>query len=154
MANHATLHDTTFRVGDTVKVFQLIREGDKERTQVYQGVVIGIKGAQENQSVTVRRIATGRIGVERIWPLVSPWITKVQVIKHGQVRRAKLYYLRKLVGRRATKVKEKLEVKTEKVAKAPVKPKKAGKKTPVSDVTAKKAARKPRRAAGKKASRK
>jgi large subunit ribosomal protein L19 len=151
MANQTTIRDTKVRVGDTIKVYQLIKEGDKERTQIYQGIVIGIKGAQENQTFTVRRIATGSVGVERIWPVVSPWITQVQVVKQGDVRRAKLYYLRKRVGRRATKVKEKL---VEKKEKAPQKVKKTTVKTPAKHVTAKKAAGKAGRKSGKKAARK
>jgi len=155
MANQATIKDTKVSVGDTVKVHQLIKEGDKERTQVFQGVVIAIKGAQENKTFTVRRIASGGIGVERIWPVVSPWITKVEVVKKGNVRRAKLFYLRKRVGRRATKVKEKLEEKADKAKPEKPKPaKKAAKKSPATDESKKKKPGKTGRTASKKAAKK
>lgn len=104
MANQAKFGETTFSVGDTVIVSQKIIEGGKTRTQPFEGIVIAIKGRGENKTFTVRKIATGGIGVERIWPLNSPWITKIQVKKKGKVRRAKLYYLRKRVGKLAKKV--------------------------------------------------
>jgi len=84
-----------FSVGDKIKVFQKIQEGDKIRIQPFEGIVIAIKGKGENKMFTVRKIAADRIGVERIWPLNSPWIEKIDIIKKGKVRRAKLYYLRK-----------------------------------------------------------
>lgn len=107
-------------VGDTVRVHYRLIEHEKiagktkrevkeevrERTQVFEGIVISIKGAAENTMFTVRRIATGAIGIERIFPLVSPWIRKVDVKKRAEVRRAKLYYLRKKVGREATRLDE------------------------------------------------
>lgn len=116
MANQAKFQETIFSVGDTVKVYQKIKEAGKTRLQAFQGVVIGIKGKEENKTFTVRRIATGGIGVERIWPLYSPHISKIQVVRKGKVRRAKLYYLRKRAGKRATKVREKV-AKVEKVEK-------------------------------------
>lgn len=96
-----------FSPGDTVKVYQKIKEGEKTRTQVFEGVVLGIRGRGENRSFMVRKIAVGGVGVERIWPVESPWIEKVAVLKKGKTRRAKLYYLRGRTGKRATKVKEK-----------------------------------------------
>jgi large subunit ribosomal protein L19 len=105
MANQAKFGETTFNVGDTLVVTQKIIEGGKTRTQNFEGIVIAIKGRGENKTFTVRKIAVGGIGVERIWPLSSPWITKIKVKKKGKVRRAKLYYLRKKTSKKATKVK-------------------------------------------------
>ncbi|MGB9911120.1 MAG: 50S ribosomal protein L19 [Microgenomates group bacterium] len=104
MANQAKFKDTTFKVGDTVIVSQKIIEGGKTRIQNFEGIVIAIRGRGENKTFTVRKIATGGIGVERIWPLNSPWIEKIKVKKQGKVRRAKLYYLRERVGKAAVKV--------------------------------------------------
>lgn len=158
MANQTTIKGTKVSAGDTVKVHQLIKEGDKERTQIFQGVVIAIKGTQENKTFTVRRIASGGIGVERIWPVVSPWITQVEVVKKGNVRRAKLFYLRKRVGRRATKVKEKLEEKTDKTkpekSKASKKSTKSAKKPSVPDEPKKKKSGKTGRTASQKTAKK
>ncbi len=96
MALFAKHKDTKFGVGDTVRVLQKIKEGDKERTQAFEGMVIGIKGREENKSFTVRRIGAQQIGVERIFPLEVPTIEKVEVVRKGTkgVRRAKLYYTR------------------------------------------------------------
>lgn len=107
MANRTKFGETVFSVGDQVKVHQKIIEDEKERMTIFEGIVIAIRGAGENKTFTVRRIATGGIGVERIWPLNTPWIKKIEVVKKGKVRRAKLYYLRKRVGRKAIKIKEK-----------------------------------------------
>ena len=84
-----------FLVGDTVKVYQIIKEDEKSRTQVFEGVVLGIKGRDENKSFMVRKLV-GDVAVERIWPVNSPNIEKVTVKNHSKkkVRRAKLYYLR------------------------------------------------------------
>lgn len=98
-----------FSVGDTIRVHQKIIEGEKTRTQIFEGVVIAIRGRAENKSFTVRKIGADSIGVERIWPLVSPWLKKITVENKGKVRRAKLYYLRKRVGRQATKIKKKIK---------------------------------------------
>lgn len=99
--------EINFSPGDIVKVYQKIKEGEKTRIQIFEGIVLGIRGRKENKSFTVRKIAVGGIGVERIWPVDSPSIEKVMVVKRGDVRRAKLYYLRQRVGKRAIKVKEK-----------------------------------------------
>jgi len=107
MAIQGTINKTTFNVGDTIVVHQKIQEGEKIRTQPFEGVVISIKGREENKSFMVRKIAKGNIGVERIWPLSSPWIERVEVKKRGKVRRAKLYYLREKTGREATRIKTK-----------------------------------------------
>jgi len=84
--------------GDTVKVHVKVKEGEKERIQVYQGIVIGIKGGGMRASFTVRKISSG-VGVERIFPLNSPSIDKMEVVRHGKVRRAKLYFLRAKLGK-------------------------------------------------------
>lgn len=89
-----------FRSGDTLKVHVKVREGDKERIQIFQGVVISRKGSGTNESFTVRKMSGG-IGVERVFPLHSPIIDKVEVLRRGRVRRAKLYYLRSLRGKAA-----------------------------------------------------
>jgi large subunit ribosomal protein L19 len=94
-----------FRPGDTVKVHARIREGEKERIQVFQGVVIRKRKGTTGASFTVRKISYG-IGVERIFPLHSPFIDKVEIVTRGKVRRARLYYLRKLRGK-AARIKEK-----------------------------------------------
>jgi large subunit ribosomal protein L19 len=91
-----------FRPGDTVKVSWRIREEGKERTQSFEGVVIAIKGAGISKTFTVRKIASLGIGVERIFPLHSPNLQKLEVVKGGKVRRAKLYYLREKAGKKAT----------------------------------------------------
>jgi large subunit ribosomal protein L19 len=96
----------SFEIGDTVEVHVKIVEGDKERIQLYTGVVIARKGDGTRASFTVRRIVQGE-GVERVFPLHSPKVADIQVKKKGRVRRAKLYYLRGRVGK-GTKVKEKL----------------------------------------------
>ncbi len=94
-----------FRVGDTVKVHYKIKEGSKERIQVFQGIVIQKRGMQISATFTVRKISEG-IGVERIFPVHSPNIDKIEVVRFGRVRRAKLFYLRKAKGK-AARVKEK-----------------------------------------------
>jgi large subunit ribosomal protein L19 len=102
--------DAKFNVGDSVRVHTKVVEGDKERIQIFAGVVIGKRGTGINETFTVRRISYGE-GVERIFPLHSPRVDKIEVERHGQVRRAKLTYLRKRIGKGATLVKEK-EAKT------------------------------------------
>lgn len=96
MAITATHKDTSFGVGDRVKVLQRIKEGEKERTQTFEGMVIGIKGRGKGKTFTVRRVGVQNIGIERIFPLESPQIEKVEVDRKGQKgsRRAKLYYTR------------------------------------------------------------
>lgn len=99
-----------FRAGDTVKVQVRVIEGDKERLQAFQGVVIQKRGRGIGASFTVRKISGG-VGVERIFPLHSPNVATVSVVKRGDVRRAKLFYLRKLTGK-AAKVAQKREIAT------------------------------------------
>ena len=94
------------RVGDTVRVHLKVKEGNRERIQVFEGTVIAKKHGGIEETFTVRRISYG-VGVEKVFPLHAPSIEKVEVVRHGKVRRAKLYYLRDRVGK-AAKVKEKL----------------------------------------------
>ncbi|MBI1910044.1 MAG: 50S ribosomal protein L19 [Deltaproteobacteria bacterium] len=89
-----------FQPGDTVKVSTRVREGEKERIQVFEGVVIRIAGSGIRKSFTVRKISYG-VGVERIFPLYSPTVAKLEVVSRGKVRRSKLYYLRDLSGKKA-----------------------------------------------------
>ncbi len=95
-----------FEIGDTVKVHVKIREGERERIQVFEGTVIARRGSGIGETFTVRRVAYG-VGVERVFPVHSPNVAKVDVVRHGKVRRSKLYYLRDRVGK-AAKVKEQI----------------------------------------------
>ena len=101
----ATVED--FNIGDTVKVSVKIKEGDKERIQIFQGTVIKRQNAGLNETFTVRKISSG-VGVERTFPVHSPKVAKIEVTRQGKVRRAKLYYLRDRVGKTA-KTKEKID---------------------------------------------
>jgi len=96
-----------FRAGDSVRIHVRVVEGDKERIQVFQGVVIARRGGGTRETFTVRKIS-GSIGVERIFPLHSPSINRIEVIRRGKVRRAKLYYLRALRGK-AARIEERRE---------------------------------------------
>jgi large subunit ribosomal protein L19 len=95
---------TAFNVGDTIKVHTKVIEGGKERLQAFQGIVLARRGTGTNASFTVRKISYGE-GVERVFPLHSPAIDRIEIISQGRVRRSKLYYLRDRVGKSATKVK-------------------------------------------------
>ena len=95
---------TEFAVGDTVKVYGKIKEGNRERIQVFEGIVLKRQGGSNRETFTVRKMSNG-VGVEKTWPLHSPNVEKIEVIRRGKVRRAKLNYLRERVGKRA-KVKE------------------------------------------------
>ena len=94
-----------FRAGDTLRVNVRVKEGEKERIQVFEGVCIARRGSGVSESFTVRKISNG-VGVERIFPVHSPMLADIQVVRRGRVRRAKLYYLRHLTGK-ATRIKEK-----------------------------------------------
>lgn len=96
-----------FKQGDSIKVYAKVVEGDRERSQVFEGVVIGRRGGGLNETFTVRKISYG-IGIERVFPLHADVIEKIKVIKKGKARRAKLYYLREKIGKKA-KVKEESE---------------------------------------------
>ena len=93
-----------FRVGDTVKVYAKVKEGNRERTQVFEGTVLKRQGSSNRETFTVRKLSNG-VGVEKTWPLHSPNVEKIEVVRRGKVRRAKLNYLRGRVGK-AAKVKE------------------------------------------------
>lgn len=124
MANSLDIKGTTIHVGDTIDVHYKLIEKEKvagkakrevkvetrERTQIFEGTVIAIKGDHESRMITVRRIGIGNIGIERIIPAASPWIERVVVKKRGSVRRAKLYYLRHEIGSHASNLKEKAEL--------------------------------------------
>ena len=102
------LKDFSIQVGDTVKVSIRIKEGSKERIQIFEGLVLKIQGKDFNRSVTVRKMSSG-VGVEKTIPLASPNVSKIEVLSRAKVRRARLFYLRKLKGRAA-----RLSVRTEK----------------------------------------
>ncbi|HUW21948.1 MAG TPA: 50S ribosomal protein L19 [Candidatus Bathyarchaeia archaeon] len=109
MANRSRIKGELVNVGDLITVsFRLVEVG-KTRLSRFDGLVIAIKGRGENTVFVVRKIGTGAVGIERIWPINSPWIEKVEVKKRGNVRRAKLYYLRGRKGKAASKVKAKHE---------------------------------------------
>ncbi len=95
-----------FRVGDTVRVHALIKEGNRERIQIFEGTVLKRQGGSTRETFTVRKSSNG-VGVEKTWPLHSPHVVKVEVVRYGKVRRAKLNYLRDRVGK-AAKVKERV----------------------------------------------
>ncbi len=100
LGNKKTNHIANFNTGDTVNVHVKVKEGEKERVQIYKGVVIKIQGSGIGKSFTVRKISAG-VGVERLFPFHSPAIEKVELISHGKVRRSRLYYLRNLKGKAA-----------------------------------------------------
>ena len=97
-----------FRTGDTVKVYAKIKEGVRERVQIYEGTVIKRQGGSNRETFTVRKTSNG-VGVEKTWPLHSPFVEKVEVIRKGKVRRAKLFYLRDRVSKKA-KVRERVKL--------------------------------------------
>jgi large subunit ribosomal protein L19 len=96
-----------FRPGDTIKVMVRVREGDKERLQAFEGVCVGRRGGGVSETFTVRKVSAG-VGVERIFPVHSPAISSIEMIRKGKVRRAKLYYLRRLAGK-AGRIREQRE---------------------------------------------
>lgn len=97
--------EQNIHIGDTIKVFSQVVEGDKSRVQLFEGILIRLRGRGENRTFTVRKIGAGGIGVERTWPLPSRSIVKIEVKKKvGKIRRSKLYYLRDLTGKSAVRV--------------------------------------------------
>jgi large subunit ribosomal protein L19 len=94
-----------FRAGDTVRVHVRVVEGERERVQMFEGIVIRRRGSKLSETFTVRKISFG-VGVERTFPVHSPMLAKIEVLSRGHVRRSKLYYLRSRVGKKATKIKE------------------------------------------------
>lgn len=107
MAQYLNYNDQEIAVGDTVRVHQRIVEEKRTRTQIFEGVVIAIRGKESGKSFVVRKISVGGIGVEKIFPVMLPSIEKIEVKRKGDVRRSKLYYLRDRIGKAATKIKEK-----------------------------------------------
>lgn len=105
MANFLTLKEITMHVGDTVAIHHAFKEGDKIKDQIFQGVLIAVKGSGNNVMFTVRKVGKDAIGIERIFPLISPLISKVEVIKKGLARRSKLYFIR---GRSEQELRDKL----------------------------------------------
>lgn len=112
MANIFSYQDNTFHTGDTVALHLNVVEGEKTRIQLFEGIIIGITGRNAGKSVLVRKIGANAVGVERLVPLSSPNLIKIELKSRGRVRRAKLYYLRDRVGRQASKVKTKIETRT------------------------------------------
>lgn len=107
MAQHFTYQDQSLSTGDTVKVHQEITEGGKKRIQIFEGIIIAIKNVGAGQSFTVRKLGANSIGVEKIFPVNLPSIQKIEVVRKGDVRRSKLYFLRDRIGKAATRIKEK-----------------------------------------------
>ena len=112
MANHFTFNDQVINVGDTVRLHQKIQEGDKSRVQIFEGIIIAVANESASRTFTVRRMASNGIGVEKIVPVNVPGLMKIEVKAKGDVRRAKLFYLRKRVGKAASRVKDKATVHT------------------------------------------
>jgi len=106
MAKFAKHNDQDISVGDTIQVHTQIQEGDKTRIQIFEGILIAIDNREENKMFRVRKIGADGIGVERIFPLEAPNIVKITVKRLGEVNRAKLYYLRKRIGKQASKIQE------------------------------------------------
>jgi large subunit ribosomal protein L19 len=107
MAQYLNYNDQEIAVGDTIRVHQRIVEEKRTRTQIFEGVVIAIRGKESGKSFVVRKISVGGVGVEKIFPVMLPSIEKIEVKRKGDVRRSKLYYLRDRIGKAATKIKEK-----------------------------------------------
>jgi large subunit ribosomal protein L19 len=104
MANQTLIKEVLVGSGDIVRVHQRILEGDKERVQIFEGMVIGIRGRQDDRTFTVRKISSAGIGVEKIFPVVTPWIVKIEVKKKGHVRRAKLGYVREKSSKQVAQI--------------------------------------------------
>lgn len=101
----AKVNDTAVHIGDMVRVHSMVIEGNKQRIQIFEGILIALSGRGENKMMTVRRVGTGGIGVEKKWPLDAKSLIKIEVKKKARkVRRSKLYFLRNLTGKQATRV--------------------------------------------------
>jgi len=107
MAQYFQYQDQSVAVGDTVRIHQKIVEEKRSRIQIFEGVVIAIRGRENGKSFIVRKMASGSIGVEKIFPVNLPSIEKIEVKRKGQIRRSKLYYLRGRIGKAASKIREK-----------------------------------------------
>jgi large subunit ribosomal protein L19 len=110
MSQYFAYNDLQIASGDTVRVHQEIIEGKKKRIQIFEGIVIAIKNGGSGKSFTVRKIATGSIGVEKIFPANLPSIKKIEIRRKGDVKRSKLYYLRDRIGKAATRIRERKTV--------------------------------------------
>ena len=110
MANHFSFNDQIINVGDTVRLHQQIKEGEKSRVQIFEGIIIAVQNEAASRTFTIRRMAANGIGVEKIVPVNLPGLVKIQIKSKGDVRRAKLFYLRDRIGKAATRVKEKATV--------------------------------------------
>ncbi|MEK7155072.1 MAG: 50S ribosomal protein L19 [Patescibacteria group bacterium] len=104
MAISATVKEVLIHVGDIIRVHTKVVEGGKERVQIFEGMLLGLRGRGDNRTFTVRKISSGNIGVERIFPFISPWIIKMEVKKKGTVRRAKLSYVRYQSSRQVSQI--------------------------------------------------
>lgn len=106
MALIASFKETSFGVGDTVKVYLKVKEGEKTRSQIFEGMVIGIKGRDQGKSFTVRKIGAQRVGIEMVFPLNTPTLEKIEVLRHGVegVKQTKLYYTREKSAREIEKI--------------------------------------------------
>lgn len=115
MGIHVKFKETEFGVGDRIKVSQKIKEKDKERLQIFEGILIAIKGKENDKSITVRRIGSQKIGIEKIFPLSSPSIAKVEVVKKGSTgtRKSKLYYIRNKARREVEKIYNRIQKRKE-----------------------------------------
>jgi large subunit ribosomal protein L19 len=107
MSQYFKYNDLTIGVGDTVRIHQRIMEEKKSRIQIFEGVVIAVRGREAGRSFVVRKIGAGGIGVEKIFPVRLPSLEKIEIKRKGQVRRSKLYFLRERIGKAASKIKEK-----------------------------------------------
>lgn len=99
MANSTVIKENTVKIGDSVKVYYSFKEGDKTKQQIFAGIVIRIKGDAKNKMFTVRKVGKDKIGIERIFPAMSPFIEKIETVKTAQTRRAKLYFVRDISDR-------------------------------------------------------
>jgi large subunit ribosomal protein L19 len=106
MAKYFTYKNQEISVGDTVKVAFNVAEGDKTRQQIFEGIIIAVDNREAGKAFTVRKIAAGSIGVERIVPIQSPALADITIVTKGDVRRAKLFYMRDRIGKRAMKIKK------------------------------------------------
>jgi len=107
MSQYLEYNNQTITVGDTIRVHQEIKEGNKKRIQIFEGIVIAVKNSETGRSFTVRKIGANAIGVEKIFPVLLPSIKKIEVKRKGDVNRSKLYYLRDKIGKAASRIKEK-----------------------------------------------
>lgn len=94
MANSITIHETNIGVGDTVKVHYSFKDNDKKKSQIFEGIVLSIRGRESNKMFTVRKMTRSKIGVERIFPAISPFLEHIEVVRKGHTKRAKIAYIR------------------------------------------------------------